>query len=187
MAEAHVGRCAGSRTIRSRQVTARRRVDALSDLVGQALPRVLVVDVQQLEWLPVARLAEGEVQGPDDARPDWRHGAYGDPDGPEGAFLPPIGDAKFLVASQSVDPLVVGPPAFLLGGDGCLAPAPARAAAREVPEERPQSCLVVARDRRNEGLGGAGLADHPARPSLRSPELATLAQDHDGPAPAVRD
>jgi len=43
---------------------------------------------------------------------------------------------------------------------------------REVPEERPEGELVVGRDRRVEALGGAGLAEDLACPSLGGPELS---------------
>ncbi len=159
-------------------------VDGALDVDGQALAGELVDDVQQLEHPPVGGLVELEVERPDDVRPDRAHRPDRPRRCPAGASCASCRAHAGLLPPEAVDPLVVDPPAGLLGRDGGPPPAPAGTTTREVPQQGPQGQLVVGRNRAAEALGGAGLADHPAGPSFGHPE--PLPEDHHGPPAAVR-
>jgi hypothetical protein len=65
-----------------------------------------------------------------------------------------------------MDPLVVDSPAGVSGRTGGASPTPAGTAEREVTQEGAQGELFVAGDRCKKALGGSGLADDAAGPSL---------------------
>ena len=95
-----------------------------------------------------------------------------------------VGHLQALVTPQAPHPLVVdlpAGPAQLLGG---ASPSPPGSTLGEGPQELPQLGLVIRRCRRVEALGGAVLADHPARSSFGDPE--PVPQHPHGCALAVR-
>ena len=121
---------------------------------------------KSLRFLPSAVWSNGEVEGPHHVGPDRAEGTDGHPDAAQRALALSIGHTQAFGTPEAVDPLVVDRPAGVSGGPGGASPTPAGAAESEVTQEGPQGELFVAGDRCREALGGAGLADDAARPSL---------------------
>jgi hypothetical protein len=136
------------------------------DVDGQAFAAVLVDDVQELEVPPVSCLVEDEVEGPHHVGPDRAEGTEGHPDAAQWALALAIGHTQAFCPPKPMDALVVDRPAGVSGGPGGTSPTPAGSLQREITQEGPQGELFVTGHWCRKALGGAGLADHAARPSL---------------------
>src|SRR5664280_2022246 len=145
--------------------------DGASDVNGQALPRELIDDVQQLDGAQVALLVELEVHGPDDVGGDGAHGADDHSDAGEAFLLLAIGDFQALLAPQTMDPLVVHVPTGVVQGVEAASPTPAWVAPGEVAQEGSDLLFVTRRNWRGQALGGATLANDDAGSAFRHPEL----------------
>ena len=66
--------------------------DGAGHFDGQALPCVLVDDVEQLEDLGIVGLVELEIDGPHHVGPSWAEGTDLDAEAQQGAFLAPVGN-----------------------------------------------------------------------------------------------
>ncbi len=159
-------------------------VDPTVDQDRGAFPGELVDDVQQLQLPATGGGVELEIEGPHDVRPDRAERADLRPDTHQ-PFLPaPLWYSQPLLAPQAPYPFVVDDPPRPPCALRSTTPPPPRTLLRKRDQEFAQAQLLPVDHRWQEPLGGAVLADNPARPALGHPEPIT--QHQDGGATTVR-
>jgi hypothetical protein len=118
-------------------------IDGPRHFGGQRLAGELVDDVQDLDRSPIARLVELEVCCPDDVRADRAHRARCDADPSQWLFSLPMGNTQAFFSPETVDGLVIHPPAAAACHSCRTSPSPAWSSNRELAQEYTQRELVV--------------------------------------------
>ncbi len=135
-------------------------------------------------FLPQAVVSNLKIQSPHDVRAERAERADLRPETCQ-PFLPaPPWYSQTLLAPQTAYALLVDDPSRAPCALRRTTPPPPRALLREGNQEFAQASLLPVDHRRQEPLGGAVLADNPARPALGDPEPIT--QHQDGGAATVR-
>ena len=145
---------------------------------GQALPRVLVDDVEHPELAPVMGTVLNKVIRPDMVAPFWPQTDAGSICQPEAASLGLLlWHFEPLPAPDPLHPLLVHPPADLpqQGGDPPVAIA---AILTSQVDDGSGELLLMIRDLGNTALGGPGLADDAAGPALGHAQSLADLIDH---------